>query len=540
MPPGVVRVLARSIGVDVLGGIFQCSDRKSFEEALAEIEQVPFTPFSVDGDKSPQTLLRRVVEAKLIEPEVLARWEALIQLRARLVPHCGAIAVSPLVALASDKDLLSVADSYLRAYEDFMGSVKDRYEAIASQSPKGARHLCAQLLVLDVILFRAPGGARALISPLHPLQLWKYVRLTQQLLRERTTLSDEEKELLAASAARLPHFVTALFVPEGLVSGQPLVLPQTYELATMPGYQEEDPHFAGPEGQEKFLRILRKFLVLYPHARRNLRVWLVDPPDIASLMESIASEIASEDLPLEGMHVTAVRTLDRTVSLGADDQQLETIATVFGAEDLPLFVLNVHAEKTTYADIQRQLLQTPAHLLAIFDPSRSEVGQFVSRDPGFVHPLVLPKEFQYDPIEDRLVITPAATGDLFDLYYSLQNRLNNALSGSHFGISSGLDAQFPKTGEFLKCCTWLVIGDRLLDSVPIEGGQMISFEPGLRRDIMVLTESLTKFERAFDYYLRKANLDPSEEALRELIGSSAELIGEGLLGLIRPDGSDEY
>ena len=94
-----------------------------------------------------------------------------------------------------------------------------------------------------------------------------------------------------------------------------------------------------------------------------------------------------------------------------------------------------------------------------------------------MHPLVLPKEFQYDPIEDQLVITPAATGDLFDVYYSLQNRLNNSLTGSHFGISASLGPDFPKTGELLKDCTWLVLGDKLIDSLPTDGGRMISFEP---------------------------------------------------------------
>jgi predicted component of type VI protein secretion system len=49
---------------------------------------------------------------------------------------------------------------------------------------------------------------------------------------------------------------------------------------------------------------------------------------------------------------------------------------------------------------------------------------------------------------------------------------------------------------------------------------------------------MTKFERAFGYYLRKVNQDPPDDALRELIVSSAELVGEGLLGLIRPDGDE--
>ena len=53
----------------------------------------------------------------------------------------------------------------------------------------------------------------------------------------------------------------------------------------------------------------------------------------------------------------------------------------------------------------------------------------------------------------------------------------------------------------------------------------------------VLTANLTKFEREFGYRLRQVNLDPSEESIRELIASSADLVGEGLLGLIRLDGN---
>jgi hypothetical protein len=151
--------------------------------------------------------------------------------------------------------------------------------------------------------------------------------------------------------------------------------------------------------------------------------------------------------------------------------------------------------------------------------------------------LVLPKEFQYDPMEDQLVITPAATGDIFELSHSIQSRLNNALTGSHFGISTMLGPHFPSAGEMLKHCTWLVIGDRLLDAQPLKGGHVISFEQGVRRDLVVLSGSFTKFERAFGYYLRTVNLDPSDEALRDLILASVDLVGEGLLGLIRPDGT---
>jgi hypothetical protein len=539
IPPPLVRLLTRTVTAAHFGGKFLLPNADTLEAALDDIDNAEFSPSALEGDKSCQTLLRRVVDANLIEPEVFEFWQAFVKARAVLAEQAVPITISPMVALASDKKLLKAGGQYLEAYQDLMAAIRDRYESMAAQSAKGARHLCAQLLVLDTILFETSGGVRAMLSPLHPLHLWKHVRLAEQLRDERHTLTDEYKRVLGDSAEKLPHFVTALFVPEGLVSNHyPLVLPESQQIATLPCYQQESPHYAGVEGQDMLLRIFSKFLVLYPHAKKSLRICLVDPPDFAGLMEQLANQIINEDLPVQGMHLSVYRTLDRPVSLGSDDQQLEAIADVFSAENNPRFVLNIHQPKTNYLDILNDLRLDPVHILALFDPSRSQVGQFVSRDTGFIHPLVLPKEFQYYPIEDQLVITPAATGDLFDLYYSLQNRLNNSLTGSHFGISSSLGPGFPPTGDLLKHSTWLVLGDKLMDSLPIKGGHMISFEPGLRRDIIVLSESLTKFERALGYYLRKVNLDPTDEALRELIVSSAELVGEGLLGLIRPDGDE--
>lgn len=525
IPPPLMRLLSRTVNGTTFGGKFRFQNVDNFQAALNDIDNAEFTPFSLEGEKSCQTLLKRVVDANLIEPEVLGRWKAFVEARAILAEQALAIAISPMVALASDKKLLKAGNQYLEAYQDLMSAIRDRYEAVAVHSDQGARLLCAQLIILDTVLFETENGSHGLLSPLHPLHLWKYVRLAEQLRDERGTLSDEYKRVLGESAEKLPHFVTALFVPEGLISNHhAVVLPESHQLATLPCYQEESPHFAGDEGQDRLIRIMRKFLVLYPHAKKSLRVCIVDPPDFPSLMEQLASHILSEDLPVEGMNVEVVRTLDRVLSLGSDDQQLETIGSVFSAENNPRFVLHVHQAKTTYQDILEDLRQDPVHILAIFDPSRSQVGQFVSRDSGFVHPLVLPKEFKYDQITDQLVITPAATGDLFDLYYSLQNRLNNSLTGSHFGISSSLGPGFPTSGELLKHCTWLVLGDKFMDSLPMKGGHLISFELGTRRDIIVLSENLTKFERAFGHYLRLANLDPTDEAVRELIVSSAELV----------------
>jgi hypothetical protein len=535
----LLSLLRRSITPECFGGVFRSFTVDSFDQALDELDRAEFQPFLVSGDKTADARIRAIVGNGYVEPDMLTTWETFCQQRAILARDVAAIAVSPLVAIASDGTLLTAAQTYLEAYERLLAIIKERFELLTQKSPKGIRTLGAQLLTMDIVMVLTRTGLKAVLSPLHPLHLWKFVKLTAEIQRDKTTLNSTYKDVLSERAENLPHFVTAVFVPEGLISDQALVLPESGHLQTLPIYQQEDLHFSGPEGQERIIRLLEKFVVLYRHAKACLRICLVDPPEASSLLEQIASKVVSRELDVQSLHIRVYRTLERSLALAGNDQQLEAIAEVFSDNEARSFLLEMHPERTTYADIMRVLAQEPTHILVVFDPSTAQVGQFLENNRGVLHPLVLPKQFRYDAMEDELVITPAATGGMFDLYHNLQSRLNNALSGSHFGISSTLGGQFPKTGEILRHCTWLVIADRLLDSQPLKGGHMISYEQGARRDVVVVTESLTKFEREFDYQLRQTNFDPTPEAVRELIQSSTELIGEGLLGLIRYSERDQ-
>jgi hypothetical protein len=535
----LLSLLRRSITPECLGGVFRSFTVDSLDQAMDELDRAEFEPFLVSGNKTADFRIRAVVENGYVEPDLLTTWETFCHQRAILAHDVATIAVSPLVALTSDKALLTAAQVYLEAYERLLAIIKDRFELLTQKSPKGIRTLGAQLLTMDIVMVLTRTGLKAVLSPLHPLHLWKFVKLAAEIDRDKKTLDSTYKDVLSERAENLPHFVTAVFIPEGLVSEQALVLPESGHVQTLPIYQQDDLHFSGPEGQDRILRLLEKFVVLYRHAKACLRICLVDPPEASSLLEQIASKVIDRELDVHSLHISVYRTLERPVTLGGNDQQLEAIAEVFSDNEARAFLLELHAERTTYADIMRTLARAPTHVLVVFDPSTSQVGQFLENNRGVLHPLVLPKQFRYDAMEDELVITPAATGGIFDLYHSLQSRLNNALSGSHFGISSTLGGQFPKTGDILHYCTWLVIADRLLDSQPLKGGHMISYEQGARRDVVVVTESLTKFEREFDYQLRQANFDPTPEAVRELIQSSTELIGEGLLGLIRYSERDQ-
>jgi hypothetical protein len=346
-------------------------------------------------------------------------------------------------------------------------------------------------------------------------------------------MDDAEREVLSEYSKNLPHFLTAIYIPEGLLSDRALLLPETGQVQTLPYYESGDLHYSGSEGNEKLIRILQKFLALYRHARAHLRVTLIDPPVAGDLLESLALSIANGDLAVNSITVRIYRTLARPVTLGQDEQQLEAIAEVFTDGLSRRFVIEMNHERATYGEVARDSVAHPSHVTVVYDPSTTRVGQVMSGGNAFVHPLILPREFQYDPIEDDVHIIPAATGDLFDCYHKVQSRLNNSLTGSQFGISTTFGVDSATLSSLLKASTWLIVGDRLLDTHPIRDGFIVSYDQGQSRDLIVLASDFVKFEREFDYQLRRANLDPPPEAVHELIAESCDLLGEGLLNLVR-------
>jgi hypothetical protein len=116
---------------------------------------------------------------------------------------------------------------------------------------------------MDTIFVETQSGLKAVLSPLHPLHLRKFVKLAEDIRRDKSSLEDSYKEILSERAENLPHFVTAVFVPEGLIGDQAIILPESGNIQNLPVYQQDDLHFSGADGQLRIIRLLEKFLLLY-------------------------------------------------------------------------------------------------------------------------------------------------------------------------------------------------------------------------------------------------------------------------------------
>ena len=145
IPFALVRLLSRSVTPDKLGGIFKFADSDSFADAIDDIDQAEFSPFA-RRRKINSTLLKRVVDAELIEPDLRPLARTCVD-AGRAYGGCpGDCRVAHRRACQRQEPAES-SKRYLAAYENFMATIRDRYEAVSVKSAKGARHLCAQLLL---------------------------------------------------------------------------------------------------------------------------------------------------------------------------------------------------------------------------------------------------------------------------------------------------------------------------------------------------------------------------------------------------------
>ncbi|MEJ7658876.1 MAG: hypothetical protein WKG07_04235 [Hymenobacter sp.] len=114
--------------------------------------------------------------------DAVARLDAWWQARQQLAPHAVELTLAPLSSLLADNDLLAAARELTRTYEDLLSHLYTHYDALRQQG--AAEALSNYLLEPDLLELRPDdAGPRAgLLSLLHPLAIWKYLVMADELI----------------------------------------------------------------------------------------------------------------------------------------------------------------------------------------------------------------------------------------------------------------------------------------------------------------------------------------------------------------------
>ena len=74
------------------------------------------------------------------------------------------------------------------------------------------------------------------------------------------------------------------------------------------------------------------------------------------------------------------------------------------------FRLKIANKKMPYAKILNDISGSQ-HMMIIFDPNEVKTETVKNNKQIHIHPLCIPKVYQYNPVEDEVVIRPANEGD---------------------------------------------------------------------------------------------------------------------------------
>src|SRR6266545_1058488 len=199
------------------GGMMQADQhnlRDIVQRFTPGVSVVSFDPQAATDDGPGLVGLLRNVEQQLGGSiGLMAIWEQMEAARFDLVPHLDLLIADPIALLYSNADIRDAMQRYLDAYTRLLETLRTNGPTLTQRFHRAYRAILQGILRLDVIFVQAPGDEsgreqqrrwKALLTPLHPLHLWRYRTILE---RAGPQLSAEQQEQLTQALPNLPHLL---------------------------------------------------------------------------------------------------------------------------------------------------------------------------------------------------------------------------------------------------------------------------------------------------------------------------------------------
>ena len=457
-------------------------------------------------------------------------------------------------------DLKEAIPSYLDAYEVFTKALHSVCRKIRKSNPEAVELVNARFLALDTVIVELNYGDRTIynviLTPLHPLHLWKWHKLKESLLSNKIALRDEEHKTVVEAIHALPTLLNTFMLHERMflenrpLTDEHLVLAgelcntRRKDVVGIPYYAPAVRGLEATDGIKEFTNHLKAFLTIYPPARLGLSVVLVDPPQFTPILEILAKlhevDNDGESLLFGASVFVYQRSEQRPVSENWGDKN---------APMLQLFREHRHWQLQTHKKIgnyQEGLASKQPHIMLVCDPSDTIVVSIDRRTEQITTPFGIPEQVTYDSITDTAKREPFPNGDLFDSYTNMRQLLSGEASSTAHAIGrkvnkSELQTLLNNDGPY-----WLAILDQAYGTAQIEklGRSLLARRVGGRRLTIRTSDQqwqqywLTKLSDELDRINLPLELNSAD--LLQRIGELFPILENGLLQLIKDSNDSSH
>lgn len=523
------------------GGVIEIeSDRL---EALTEVSAFKsWQPFLFSDFRE---WLNEFIEAQLAPVVCGELAERLSASRHLLLKHIGELTVSPVALLAGRPEALQAAEDYLEAYDQLLKQLQSGYQEMFSQAMDEAERIIHWLLAMELYVYRRDSTTEVLLSPIHPLSLWRSVAMVKDLQLLGQKLSDLERKTLVATAAEDLQLLNVLVLPKiASADGQTKLLGHAGVVAHLPIFKEAPRGVLEPDGIKTVNSLAQLVAHLRPFARPGLQIVFVNAPRPCRFIESILDVLDLDNTSTEetfwGVHFrfryTSEDTRGWTSELEDMDDQLRE--RVRQGQEKGLITLSVRSEVRKWPDLIAEMAELPAHLTIVFDPFEVRTSLVSRAALHDLSPWMPTCEYRYNRLKKQIMIVPVAEEYIFATYFSTATLVHGELRANTATHQPQVAQIKGWLDQLAKASTWTVIADPHRVMLPRLGeSEVIDRRIERARQITTFGADLSPFIRRLDQQLRKTHFVAQAPTLEQLIHDLVAMEPNGILGLVGGDKS---
>jgi Holliday junction resolvasome RuvABC ATP-dependent DNA helicase subunit len=475
-------------------------------------------------------------------------WRTFLVHREKLSKHIPPLIVHPREWLDTHKEARADCDAYLEAAKALYGGIQLHYRTVGSSSPDWAQATLDAILSLDLIQLKITTDGRtsskAVMLPLHPLHLWRYQRLGSELKGFAATdpLTEEDRAAVIAELKRPEQFLSVVrtgATPEGRGLNQ--LLPVANDLNGLATFENFHNAVSGADGVQTLVDTIDRYIVLYPNHARPLRIALINPPEPSRLLERLV-KLIDERRHLNGglrLEVNIFATsshLDRLVSAAtlhgkAQDLIYEKIANgrlELRIEDAPATDLDALLDR---------LSPRSFHLAALFDESSIAIRKRRIERLLRMSPFCVRNEIAFDQLLGTISLTPHPGEPPFSDFVMMINEMEQEQRDSTMYASADANSLRSAVDRMVvsdpAICHWLLIADRALPEEHGMSAVRLLSRPEGRRQVLLAAGDYGRLATLMSSAFESCNLSVDRSTLGEVLRLGANLVGSGLLDMIK-------
>lgn len=524
--------LARLVTPEIWGGVVQTLGAVDMIAAVQAMDAddaqvVGFRPSDRDQVRE---MLGRVADRGIVDADVLRRWDEYAAARFALLPNLSALVDHPLMAFAADTALRAQAEQLVGAHAAFLQAVRDAAAAMRGRNSfEPAKRLLARTLCLDLIAVRSQEGLAVVAAPTHPFHLWRWLAL-ESLMRNhgeelRGIGDDVVRQLVLDPPPIGPNVLLSPHVAEfGL--DQEVIYVGIGTLGALPVFGDPQSRATGRFRADALAGVANNLIRVAGHARFGLKVVLVDPPILPDIIEALLAVSTRNGEPIP-LHIEVFRTKQAPTPLEEEHIQMEA---VLAALDDTRGTLRVRREQMSVAEVVQLLAADAAHLAVVFEPGHGRIYPVGVDAPPALSPLVAPRVYQYDPIDDRFTVVVAADATTFGPYYEVFQEAMSLPQNQFFGRQSGSTEWRSDLELLARHALWTVIVDQGLEpTFHLAGAMRLDWRSAGGRDLVTFTTHPATVEDFAAQVVERGGLVPTDATVARTLASMRDLGGDTVL-----------